>query len=450
MLLFSLVAFGLMGILSRYLAGSRMPVILFLSAGSIALISPASLLFCILIAMLNFFLLAVAHKRSVFIISVLFNALVLLAFHFYSILYTEFRWAGLPVILGVSFLSLQHIDHFFKVYYRQANKPRNFLFYLVAVLYFPKFFSGPVASLPAIEKQIDAPGEKIKTPYAGLNRILLGLFKKLVLAASLEPMVHSVFDFGDAYPGLTLLVGALLYSLQLYFDFSGYSDIAIGVSLMWGIDLPENFNLPFRQKSWSDLWKNWHASLTQWLWQYLFNPTYLFLSRKKVNKTLVAFICSVTVFAGMALFNGIQSGFYLSAGLFALFYFLESMIKPKKTFLYGMLIFILFSVALVYFRCPDPATYPHITAQLADLSGFFPVNWLSDFFAPLASGGTQRDHFNFAISLTLGLSFLLFEKKIGGWFRQDKINYPAWFIAIVLIFAWGVFASGERFIYMQF
>src|SRR5207253_2096862 len=101
-----------------------------------------------------------------------------------------------------------------------------------------------------------------------------GLFKKLVLAESLAPMVHSVFDFGDAYPGFTFLTAACLYSFQLYFDFSGYSDMAVGVSVLWGIELPENFNFPFRQKSWAQFWKSWHSSLTGWLWQYIFNPLY--------------------------------------------------------------------------------------------------------------------------------------------------------------------------------
>ncbi len=450
MLLLSLIAFGLAGIVSRYLVGSRMPVILLLSAGSIAIINPSSLLLCFFIALANFFFLAGATKKTIFIFSVLFHILVLLAFNYYAVFYKKFDWAGIPAILGVSYLSLQHISYLCQVHFKQYAKPQNFLLYLSAVLYFPKFFSGPIASLPEIEKQIDSPTQKSQTIYYGLNRVLLGLFKKLVLAEILAPMVHSVFDFNDSYAGLTFLIAAFLYAFQLYFDFSGYSDIAVGISSIWGINLPENFNFPFRQKSWGNFWKSWHSSLTNWLWQYVFNPVYLFLSRKNTNKFLISLLCAVAVFTAMAFFNGIQSGFYISAGIFALFYFLETLSKTGRSFVSGVFVFILFSLALIYFRCPDAITYSSITTKLIDLAHFIPVNWLSDFFAPLASGGTQQDYFNLVIGLALCFLFLLFERKIYKLFSQNKISYAAWFVLAVLLLTWGVFESGERFIYMQF
>ncbi|HXB39991.1 MAG TPA: MBOAT family O-acyltransferase [Bacteroidia bacterium] len=450
MLLLSLIAFGLAGIISRYLVGSKMPVILLLSAGSIALINPASLFFCLFISVINFFLLKVATKKTVFGFSLLFNVLVLSGFHFYEIIYKEFYWSGIPVLAGVSFLSLQHIDYLCKIYFKQSQKPKNFLSYLTTVLYFPKFFSGPVASLPEIEKQINLSVEKFRPVSYGLNRILVGLFKKLVLAESLAPVVHSVFDFNDVYPGLTFLTAAFLYSLQLYFDFSGYSDMAVGISSLWGINLPENFNFPFRQKSWGNFWKSWHSSLTNWLWQYIFNPLYLFFGRKNLNKKVISLLCTFCVFAAMAFFNGIQSGFYISAGIFAFFYFIEIILQSKKTFLSGALVFILFSVGLIYFRCPANITYIAITERLKDYAHFIPSDWLTGFFAPLASGGSQQDYFNLFISLALCILFLIFEKIIFALFSQNKINYTAWFIMIVLLLSWGVFENGERFIYMQF
>lgn len=450
MLLFYLIAFGLAGIAVNSLGNSRSYIILLLSAGSIALISPASLLFCIILAGLNFLVLKkVSGKKILFFTGLLLNVAALLGFHLYENLYKEFYWAGLPVLLGISYLTLQLIDYLCKVYFRQVAVPNDFIKFSTAVLYLPKFFSGPIASLPKVEEGLEKPAEKKLNGY-GLNRILLGLFKKLVLAESISPIVHSVFDFNDVYPGLTVFIASLLYTVQLYFDFSGYSDIALGISSLWGIELPENFNFPFRQKSWSGFWKSWHTSLTNWLWQYIFNPIYLNLSRKSVNKILSYLVCTSAVFICMAFFNGLRPGFYISACIFAFCYLMELLFKARQSFLYGICVFVLFSIGLIYFRCTESTQYSLLTQQLLDTVNFIPKEWLKSFFAPLASGGAQQDYFNLSVTLILAALFLIFEKKIYRIFSSEKINYGAWFVFILLIFTWGVFSSGERFIYMQF
>jgi alginate O-acetyltransferase complex protein AlgI len=450
MLLFCLIAFGLAGIAVNSFLTSRIHIVLLLSAGSIAIISPISLLFCVFLAGINFlFLKNVSGKNLLFAFSILVNIATLFTFHFYENLCKEYSWAHIPVLLGVSYLTLQFIDYLCKVYFKQNAAPTDFIKYSTAVLYLPKFFSGPVAALPTIEKELVFAAPDKGVGY-GLNRILLGLFKKLVLAESIAPIVHSVFDFNDLYPGLTVLTAALLYALQLYFDFSGYSDIAIGVSSLWKIELPENFNFPFRQKNWSNFWKSWHSSLTNWLWQYVFNPLYLSFTRKSINKIITYLVCASAVFTCMALFNGIRSGFFISAGVFAFCYLLELLFNTKKSFLYGALVFVCFAIGLIYFRNTETKQYALLTQQLLDSGNFLPAEWLRLFFAPLASGGTQQDYFNLSVTLILSLSFLLFERKIFNLFSTGTINYKAWFVFVLLIFVWGVFSSGERFIYMQF
>jgi D-alanyl-lipoteichoic acid acyltransferase DltB (MBOAT superfamily) len=446
MLLGVLIAFTLVGLLSRYLGELRLPVILLLSAGTIAFLSPISLLFCVFTATINFALLQGDRGKTIFFFSVFFNVIFLVGFHAYMLLHNKYSSVVLPELLGVSFLSLQYIDYHFRVHYRVSKSPAHVLPYLSAVLYLPKFFSGPVVTLPLIEEQIIKPGA-IKI-YTGLNRIVIGLFKKLVLAESLAVSVHSVFDFQDAYPGLTVLCAGFLFSLQLYFDFSGYSDIAVGASLVWGIELPENFIFPFRQKSWSDFWKSWHASLTQWLWQYVFNPLFLHFERRGTNRKMIYLFCSVCVFAAMAFFNGIKSGFYVSAGIFALLYATEQWFNIQKQAWRSMTIFVLFSFALIFFRNPDASVYTSLAQQIFS-ADFLPQQWLKDFWAPLASGGAQQDYFNFSFTILLCLTFLFFERKIFSLFSSEKINYLAWFVLLILILMWGVFDSGERFIYMQ-
>jgi alginate O-acetyltransferase complex protein AlgI len=449
MLLLALILFALAGILFSSITKNRSILILVLSGLAIAAFSVSSLLFCFAIASINYLLIKnVVNRTGLFITSILFNLLGLGAFHYYEFLHEE--WGIVPVIFGVSYLTLQFIDYACKVYFKYNKAPINFIQYTAAVLYVPKFFMGPIASLPDLEKEISTKQETKTTIYYGLNRILLGLFKKLVLAESLVVYVSSVLDFKDSYPVLTILSGACLYTLQLYFDFSGYCDIAIGASAMWGINLPENFNFPFRQKTWAAFWKSWHSTLTQLLWQYIFIPLYLFCSRKKLNKQLVKTICVIVVFSFMAFFNGIKSGFFISAFLYALFYLIELIFERKTGILSNLFIFLLFSIGLLFFRNPNYADYSFLTEQLTNFKNFLPAYWLRLYFAPLASGGTLQDYFNLSFTLMLCFSFLFFERKFFSVFSQNKINYVMWFVLLILLSTWGVFTSGSRFIYMQF
>lgn len=449
MLLLALILFALAGILFSNITKNRSVLILILSSLAIAAFSLPSLLFCLVIACINYvFIKNVVGRTGLFIASILFNLLGLAVFHYYEFLHEE--WGIVPVIFGVTYLTLQFIDYACKVYFKQVNSPANFIQYTAAVLYAPKFFMGPIASLPNIEKEISTKQDNKPNVYYGLNRILLGLFKKLVLAESLVVYVSSTLDFKDNYPTLTILSGACLYTLQLYFDFSGYCDIAIGASAMWNIHLPENFNFPFRQKTWAAFWKNWHSTLTQLLWQYIFIPLYLFCSRKKLNKQLVKAICVIAVFGFMAFFNGIKSGFFISAFLYALFYLIEFIFERKTGIVSNLFIFILFSIGLLFFRNPTYPDYSFLTDRLLDFQHFLPTEWLGMYFAPLASGGTLQDYFNLSFTLILCIGFLLFERKIFAVSSQNKTNYVMWFTILLLLGTWGVFASGSRFIYMQF
>jgi alginate O-acetyltransferase complex protein AlgI len=449
MLLIAIILFGLSGILSSSFYKNRSLLILVLSALAIGAFSLPSLLFCFVIGAANYlFLKNIIQKKLWFIIYICFNLFGLAAFHYYEYFHEE--WGIVPIIFGVTYLILQFIDYSCKVYFKQTNAPSNFIQYISAMLYAPKFFMGPIVSLPDIENEIHIKKEIVPNIYYGLNRILLGLFKKLVLAESLAIYVSSILDFKDEYPGITILSGACLYALQLYFDFSGYCDIAIGASVMWNIHLPENFNFPFRQKTWAAFWKSWHSTLTGWLWQYIFMPFYLFFNRRKLNKLLSQSICIFLVFSFMGFFNGIKPGFFVSALLYALFYLIELVFNRKTGIVSNLVMFILFSIGLLFFRTPDYVSYSFLVERLTDFKNFFPNDWLRLYFAPLASGGTLHDYFNLSFTLLLCFTFLFFERKIFTAFSQNKINYRFWFIIVLLLITWGVFTSGNRFIYMQF
>lgn len=447
MLILSLIVFGLTGFVSRYLVGSKTQVILLLSAGFISLLSPLSLVICLLIALVNYFFIQRAAKKSILIASIVFNVLAMGSFHVYSLLFEEFSWAGLPSLYGISYLALQYIGSTITLHYNSMPWKPGLINFFSSVFYLPKFFSGPIVDLQKVHHQMITLQGHSQAAVTGMNRMLLGAFKKLVLAGSLSPSVHSVLDFGDNYPGLTVLCAALLFSLQLYFDFSGYSDLAIGASQIWGIEIPENFKFPFRQKNWGDFWKSWHSSLTAWLWQFIFNPLFLFFSRHNLNKNFNRLLCALLVFTGMAFFNGFKSGFFISGGLFALFYMAETWLPGSNKKMGSIPLFLLFSLALLYFRCPDETQWKHLQESFAHL---VPKDWLTDLFAPLASGGTQQDYFYFLTGLGLCLIYLLFERKLQAFYFRSSLNFTLWFVTILLILVWGGFDSGERFIYMQF
>lgn len=449
MLLLALILFGVCGILFSSVTKNRSVLILLLSTAAIATFSVPSLLFCFVLATVNYlFIKTVTKSKGLFILAICFNVISLFTFHLYEGFYEE--WKLVPLIFGVTYLILQFIDYLCKVRFKVIGAPTNFIQYTSAVLYAPKFFMGPIASLPDIEKEINSTDTTKNNTSYGLNRILLGLFKKLVLAESLSPFVNSVLDFKDNYPAITILSGACLYALQLYFDFSGYCDIAIGASSLWNIHLPENFNFPFRQKTWTSFWKSWHSSLTNWLWQYAFNPLYLFFSRRKVNKLIAQSICIVGVFICMTFFNGIKSGFFISALLYALFYLAELALNKKEFPFSNLFIFLFFSIGLLFFRTPNYSDYSFLTERLTDFKNFLPDDWLRLYFAPLASGGTLQDYFNLSFTLLLCFGFLFFERRIVTVFTQNKINFIMWFVLLLLLITWGVFTSGSRFIYMQF
>ena len=449
MLLFVLIVFGICGILFAHLIKHRSLLLVCLSAWAIGAFSMPSLLFCFVLALINYFLLKnIATKKWLFVSTLCFNIAGLFVFHVYESVYEE--WGVVPLIFGFSYLILQFIDYACKVYFQQASPPVGFILYVSSTLYAPKFFMGPITSLPDLQKEMDIKAGTSTNFAYGANRILLGLFKKLVLAESLYIYVHSVLDFKDSYPVITILSGILLYSLQLYFDFSGYSDIAIGVSAMWNIRLPENFNFPFRQKTWASFWQSWHSSLTNWLWQYVFNPLYIFCSRKNFPKIIAQSICVLLVFSCMTFFNGIKSGFLISGLLYTLYYIPGLLSKKGKGVLSGLFIFLLFSISLLFFRSPDYTDYSFLVNQLTNMHNILPTDWPRLYFAPLASGGTLADYFNFSFTILLCIIFLAFERKFFATLSQNKINYGIWFILLLLILTWGVFSSGSRFIYMQF
>ena len=186
--------------------------------------------------------------------------------------------ADLPLLniilpVGISFFTFQAISYVLDVYRGDAEpaKPLDFAVYLA---FFPQLVAGPIVRAHELIPQLNQPRTLRHSDFTrAVVLIAAGLFKKMVVATYLaEALVDDVFAFPERFSSLEVLLGVYGYAVQIYADFSGYTDIAIGVALLLGIRLPENFNQPYRADSIQDFWRRWHMSLSRWLRDYLYIP----------------------------------------------------------------------------------------------------------------------------------------------------------------------------------
>ena len=199
----------------------------------------------------------------------------------------------LPV--GISFYTFQTLSYSIDVYRRQLTPTRDFIAFAAFVSFFPQLVAGPIerasALLPQIERRRTFDYDQA---VSGMRLILWGLFKKVVVADTCAIYVNDIFANHTAYSGPTLMLGAVYFAFQIYGDFSGYSDIAIGTSRLFGIQLMTNFRTPYFSRDIAEFWRRWHISLSTWFRDYLYIP--LGGSRlgkaKAVRNTFIIFLVS--------------------------------------------------------------------------------------------------------------------------------------------------------------
>ncbi len=181
----------------------------------------------------------------------------------------EWPWT-LPVSL--SFYVFQALTYTMDLYRRDAKGTKSYLAHLAAVSFFPTILAGPITRVSTLIQQFEKP-KKLDSADGGraLFLIGMGLIKKLLIADFLSAnLVNRVFDFPNLYSGTETLIAVYAYALQIYYDFSGYTDIAIGSALLLGIKLPENFKMPYAAVNIADFWRRWHITFSNWLRDYLY------------------------------------------------------------------------------------------------------------------------------------------------------------------------------------
>jgi alginate O-acetyltransferase complex protein AlgI len=199
----------------------------------------------------------------------------------------------LPV--GISFYTFHGLSYVIDIYKNRIKPERNFVDYAVFVSFFPLLVAGPIERATHLLPQIQRKREfKYTEAIDGLRQILWGLFKKIVIADNCAQYANVIFDNSADYSGSTLILGALFFTFQIYGDFSGYSDIALGTARLFGITLLRNFAFPYFSRDIAEFWRRWHISPSSWFKDYLYIP--LGGSRggtwMKVRNTFIIFIVS--------------------------------------------------------------------------------------------------------------------------------------------------------------
>ncbi len=193
----------------------------------------------------------------------------------FSLLGTEIKSSSLNIILpvGISFYTFQTLSYSIDVYKRKLEPAKDFIAFAAFVSFFPQLVAGPIERATHLLPQFN---KRRFFDYAkaadGMRQILWGLFKKVVIADNSAEFANHIFNNSDQYSGSTLVVGAIFFAFQIYGDFSGYSDIAIGTARLFGFDLKQNFNFPYFSRDIGEFWRRWHISLSTWFRDYLYIP----------------------------------------------------------------------------------------------------------------------------------------------------------------------------------
>jgi D-alanyl-lipoteichoic acid acyltransferase DltB (MBOAT superfamily) len=370
----------------------------------------------------------------------------------------------LPV--GISFYTFQALSYTIDVYRGEIKPEKNFFRYALYVSFFPQLVAGPIERSKNLLKQLNLFLKfDIRRAVDGLMIMLWGYFLKIVLADRIAIFVDTVYRDMDTYGGMYLIIATALFAVQIYCDFAGYSTIAVGAAKAMGIDIMENFNVPYLAETTGDFWRRWHISLTSWFKDYLYIP--LGGSRKgKLRK----YFNKLIVFLVSGLWHGADLSFVVWGGLNGLYQIIGEILMPVRDRFVSKLqlhrnslghrivsiivTFVLVDFAWIFFRASD------ISAAIKAIGSIFTVHnpWIL-FDGSLYGCGLNSKEFWFMILCIVVLFFADFQKKKGIIIRdvikkQDdwcQILVISFAISAILIFGiWGSNYSDASFIYFQF
>lgn len=401
------------------------------------------------------------YRRIILIVDVVLNVGVLFAFKYYDFFTSELCdlllidkdgvLLNLILPVGISFYIFTNTGYVIDIYLRKRPAEKKLINYFLFISFFPLILSGPIERSNSLLPQFASIRIfSYSLVVEGAQQLLWGFFKKMIIADNCASVVNYVFPNYQHLPASALVVGALLYSFQIYFDFSGYSDIAIGMSKMLGFKVLRNFNYPYISINISDFWRRWHMSLQRWFTDYIYFPlggSRCSLQRVVFNTFVVFIICGIWHGANWT---------FIVWGLYNAFLFIPYILffkgKTKKTI--------------------DNATKRLSVSDVVQMLITFSlvtIGWVM-FNSPSLADGLNYILYCFNSSITekpvgLGLSDIslpllaMIVILVLEWFQKDKefallFKSPKWvkLLAIYVIIAMLIFnrAGSSDFIYLQF
>jgi len=246
------------------------------------------------------------RRKRILILSLILN-LGLLAYFKYANFFIDniqqiyhlfglkpFAWSKVALPIGISFVTFQKISYMVDVYRKTDEPQKKWSLLTLYILMFPQLIAGPIVRYKEIAQQLEDRSSTMQDRLNGLYRFIVGLSKKILIANVLAAQVDAIFAIAPAELSTgTAWIGMLAYSLQIYFDFSGYSDMALGLGKIFGFTFPENFNFPYISKNFTEFWRRWHISLCNWMKDYLYIPlggNRVKVSRMYLNLLIVFFL----------------------------------------------------------------------------------------------------------------------------------------------------------------
>ncbi len=220
-----------------------------------------------------------SKKKLILTLTIILNLSFLIYFKYFNFLIeifndiTHLNTSALNIIMpiGISFYTFQALSYLIDVYRKECSAQRNLYKLALYISLFPQLIAGPIVKYHDIAEQIDSREINFEKVNLGVKRFICGLAKKMLLANTMGAIADKIFvQAPDTFSHTIAWIGSIAYSLQLYFDFSGYSDMAIGLGLIFGFRFMENFNYPYISKSLTEFWRRWHISLSTWFKQYIY------------------------------------------------------------------------------------------------------------------------------------------------------------------------------------
>ncbi len=372
----------------------------------------------------------------------------------------QLDWVTLDVILpvGISFYTFQALSYTIDVYRRDTNATKDFIAFTSFISFFPQLVAGPIERSTNLLPQFLKPRRFDYTnAILGMRQILWGFFKKLIIADNCAQLANSIFDNYQDCNASLLLLGALFFTFQIYGDFSGYSDIAIGTARLFGVNLMKNFNLPYFSRDIAEFWRRWHISLNKWFIDYVYIPLGGSRGTKAmvIRNILIVFFLSGLwhganwTFVVWGLYNGIIIALLTLQNLNhkrSAIISEKRFFPPLKDFVQIFITFVLVVIGWIFFRAEDMTQAIDYIARLCDSSIVSMPN-----FRYLGLSFIKLTYTLFFIVLLQLIDWIQRKQDFGLEISNVKYRFIRWSIYIIFLLIFSIFAGGqEAFIYFQF